>query len=107
MSVAVYEDDDIFEDNDIFKDALPEFASLSDAACGTTGQNVGHARFESAEALIQEQDLVIGRGISGEIFYEAEGGDYKDFVSVVFSTRSPSSNDYNGTDTQVFDLRIT
>ena len=100
MYVAVYEDDDIFED------ALLEFASLFDAACGTTRQNVGHARFESAEALIQEQDLFMGRGISGEIFYEAED-DYMDFVSVVFSTRSPSSNDYNGTDTQVFDLRIT
>lgn len=110
MPVAVNEDDDTF------KDALPEFASLSDAACysqnldttpcGTTGENIGTAGFESAEALIQEQDLVIGRGIS-EIFYEAEGGDHMDFVSVIFSTRSPSSQDYDGIDTQVFNLHIT
>ncbi|XP_062108869.1 uncharacterized protein LOC133819601 isoform X1 [Humulus lupulus] len=92
MPVAVNEDDDTFTD------ALPEFASLSEAACYSQNLDTG---FDSAEALIQEQDMVIGRGISGEIFYEAEGGDYTDFVSVVFSTRSPSSHDYDGIDTQM------
>ncbi|PON64877.1 Phosphatidylinositol-4, 5-bisphosphate phosphodiesterase gamma [Parasponia andersonii] len=99
------------EDDDAFKDALPEFATLSDATCnsqnldpapcGTTGLNIGPVGFESAKALIQEQDLVIGRGVSGEIFYEAEGGDYMDFVSVIFSSRTPSSHDYDGIDTQM------
>lgn len=99
------------EDDDAFTDALPDFACLSDAggyfqnldtgSCGTTGEIGGGAGFEPAEALIREEDLVMGRGISDEIFYEAEGGDCSDFVSVIFSTRSPSSHDYDGIDTQM------
>lgn len=105
------------EDDDTFTDALPDFVSLADAggyfqnldtsSWGTTGEISGVAGFESAEALIHEQDLALGRGISGEIFYEAEGGDSSDFVSVIFSTRSPSSHNYDGIDTQVFSLLIT
>lgn len=110
MSAALHEDDDTFTD------AFPEFVSLSDAgiysqfldiaACGTTGDISKSAGFESAEALLHENDPVNGRGISGEIFYEAEGSNYSDFVSVVFSTRSPSSSDYDGIDTQVLNSCI-
>ncbi|KAL5541456.1 hypothetical protein UlMin_009166 [Ulmus minor] len=77
------------EDDDTFTDALPDFASLSDAG------------IDSAKVLTYEKDLAMGKGISSEIFYEAEGGDHSDFVSVIFFTRSPSSPDYNGIDTQL------
>lgn len=105
MSAAPHEDDDTFTD------ALPEFISSSDAgmysqfsditAFGKIGNVRDSTGFESAEALLHENDLVNGRGISSEIFYEAEGSNYSDFVSVIFSTRSPSSHDYDGIDTQV------
>lgn len=110
MSAALH------EENDTFTDALPEFLSLSDtgvylqfldvAACRSTGHISDSAGFEFAEALFHEDDLVKGRVVSDEIFYEAEGSNYSDFVSVVFSMRSPSSHDYDGIDTQVLNSCI-
>ncbi|XVF38939.1 hypothetical protein REPUB_Repub20aG0145800 [Reevesia pubescens] len=73
------------DDDDTFKDALPEFMSLTD----------------SDEVLIHEKDLVQGKGLSGEIFYEAQGGDDLDFVSVTFSKRGSGSPVYDGIDTQM------
>lgn len=106
---------DIHEDDDTFTDALPEFAALYDSGDysrhldtprGSIGELSGSPAFGSAEDLINEQDPIMGRNISSEIFYEAEGGNYSDFVSVVFSTRSPTSQDYDGIDTQVFSLHM-
>jgi vacuolar protein sorting-associated protein 13A/C len=98
------------EDDEIFKDALPDFMSLSEtgiysqnmdiAHCGMMG-NINDPGFESSEAFSHGNDLAKGKGISGEIFYEAEGTDNSDFVSVNFLTRSSGSRYYNGVDTQV------
>lgn len=97
------------EDDEIFKDALPDFMSLSEtgiflqnmdlAHCGM--EDINDPGFESSEAFSHEKDLAKGKGISGEIFYEAEGTDNSDFVSVTFLTRSSGSRYYNGVDTQV------
>ncbi|GKV06822.1 hypothetical protein SLEP1_g18658 [Rubroshorea leprosula] len=81
------------DDEDTFTDALPEFASLL--------QHVDPDRFDPAGALISEEELIQGKGLSGEIFYEAQGGDYLDFVTVTFSSRSSCSPVYNGIDTQM------
>lgn len=105
------------DDEDTFKDALPEFLSLADGGIYSPKMDVSHSgimgaisdssEFESAEALIHEQDLVPGKNISDEIFYEAQGSDSFDFVSLAFLTRSSSSPDYDGIDTQVPNLHIT
>ncbi|KAF3970469.1 hypothetical protein CMV_005848 [Castanea mollissima] len=99
------------EDDDIFKDALPEFMSLSDtgiysqimdmAHCGVMGDISDPSGFESSKDFSHEKDLGKGKGTFGEIFYEAEGSDNSDFVSVTFSTRSSVSPDYDGVDTQM------
>lgn len=104
------------EDDDIFKDALPEFMSLSDtgiysqimdmAHCGVMGDISDPTGFESSEDFSHEKDLGKGKGTLGEIFYEAEGSDNSDFVSVTFSTRSSVSPDYDGVDTQVLKMSI-
>lgn len=104
------------ENDDIFKDALPDFMSLSDIGIYSPNIDVGHCEtmvdmsdpslFESAEAFSHEKDLGKGKGISGEIYYEAEGSDNLDFVSVTFSTRSSGSPGYDGVDTQVSELNI-
>ncbi len=88
------------EDDDIFKDALPDFM------CGVMGDISDPTGFESSEAFSLEKDLGKGKGTSCEIFYEAEGSDNSDFVSVTFSTRSSGSPDYDGVDTQVLKLSI-
>ncbi|WOH07393.1 hypothetical protein DCAR_0726823 [Daucus carota subsp. sativus] len=73
------------EDDDIFKDALPDFLSLSD----------------SAEAIISEKDTTVGRTNSADVFYEAEDVEDSHFVSLIFLTRSTSSPDYDGVDSQM------
>ncbi|XP_062178337.1 uncharacterized protein LOC133883124 isoform X2 [Alnus glutinosa] len=98
------------EEDEIFKDALPDFMSLSEtgiysqnmdlAHCGMMG-DINDPGFESSEAFSHEKDLSKGKGISSEIFYEAEGTDNSDFVSVTFLTRSSGSRYYNGVDTQM------
>lgn len=95
------------EEDDTFTDALPEFMSVTDA--DFYSPRTGHDPDDClpAEALIHKHDLVLGKGISSEIFYEAEGGDSLDFVSLIFSTRSYNSPDYDGIDMQVPYLRIS
>ncbi|KAJ8767440.1 hypothetical protein K2173_017484 [Erythroxylum novogranatense] len=95
------------DDDDAFKDALPDFLSVSDSnlyspreymsPCGT----MGASEFESAETLLNEEDLLHRKNISREIFYETQGGDISDFVSVIYTTRSSSSPHYDGIDMQM------
>lgn len=104
------------EEDDIFKDALPDFMSLSEASicsqnidmddCGMMRDVRDPAQSGFAEACSLDKDLRKGKGISSEVFYEAEGSDYSDFVSVAFLTRSSGSPDYDGVDTQVPELNI-
>lgn len=75
----------VIEEDDIFKDALPDFLAFTD----------------SAEATTPEKELLRGRSVLGDIFYEALGSDDSDFVSLTFITRTPDSPDYDGIDTQV------
>nr|XP_016493233.1 PREDICTED: uncharacterized protein LOC107812602 [Nicotiana tabacum] len=75
----------VIEEDDIFKDALPDFLSFTD----------------SAEATTPEKELLRGRSVPGDIFYEALGSDDSDFVSLTFITRTPDSPDYDGIDTQM------
>ncbi|XP_017974971.1 PREDICTED: uncharacterized protein LOC18603726 [Theobroma cacao] len=90
------------DDDDTFKDALPEFMSLTDSDALSQYMDMKDASgFESAELLIHEKDLVQGKGLSREIFYEAQGGEDLDFVSVTFSTRGSGSPLYDGIDTQM------
>ncbi|XP_048235070.1 uncharacterized protein LOC8261314 isoform X2 [Ricinus communis] len=92
------------DDDDTFKDALPDFLSISDTGFHSPRMEVSmsdSSEFQCAEALIHEQELLQGKSISNEVFYEAQGGDSLDFVSVTFSTRSSSSPDYDGIDTQM------
>ncbi|XP_076932508.1 uncharacterized protein LOC143598077 [Bidens hawaiensis] len=70
------------EEDDTFTDALTDFTPLPDAA----------------EAL---NDIGKARGNSGDIFFEAEGIDDSDFVSLTFVRRTPQSPDYDGIDTQM------
>ncbi|CAN1281796.1 Intermembrane lipid transfer protein vps13A [Linum perenne] len=90
------------DDTDTFADALPEFLNMSDpiysprldiSHSGDISDVYGSSDFDSEDQLQR-------RSISSEIFYEAQGGD-QDFVSVVFSTRSSASPDYDGIDTQM------
>uniref|UniRef100_A0A7N0UXF0 PH domain-containing protein n=1 Tax=Kalanchoe fedtschenkoi TaxID=63787 RepID=A0A7N0UXF0_KALFE len=100
------------EDDDMFTDALPDFTCLPDqVVCsprvddqlpGRTEYDSEFSILEAAEALIYENDSGKGKGSSGDIFYEAQGNNNNlDFVSFSFSTRSPSSLDYHGIDTQM------
>lgn len=90
------------EEDDIFKDALPEFMSFPDAGiCSKLSDLHDCLGLEFDEAFIHERDTEKGKSPSGEIFYEAQGSDNSDFVSVTFSTKSPGSPDYDGIDTQV------
>lgn len=75
----------LVEEDDDFTDALTDFMSLPD----------------SVEALAHDKEPVKARGNSGDIFYEAEGIDDSDFVSLTFLKRTPESPDYDGIDTQM------
>ncbi|XP_050117405.1 uncharacterized protein LOC126595103 isoform X2 [Malus sylvestris] len=106
----------LHEDDDTFTDALPDFMSNSDTGlgsqimdmdtCATTEDVNDDTGFATPQAIIHEKKLVKEKVISGEIFYEADGGDNSNFVSVTFLTRSPSSPDYDGIDTQM-NLRMS
>ncbi|KAI8561923.1 hypothetical protein RHMOL_Rhmol04G0379800 [Rhododendron molle] len=83
----------ISEDDDIYTDALPDFMTLPEySEC---------PQFDSVGVLIREKEMGKAKGVPGDVFYEAEGSDNSDFVSVTFSTRNPSSPDYDGIDTQM------
>lgn len=75
----------MIEEDDIFKDALSDFLSLPD----------------SSENITLEKDHRKGRNLSDDVFYEAQGSDDPNFVSLVFLTRNPASPDYDGIDTQM------
>ncbi|KAB2604886.1 hypothetical protein D8674_042145 [Pyrus ussuriensis x Pyrus communis] len=106
----------LHEDDDTFTDALPDFMSISDTGlgsqimdmdtCATTEDVNDDTGFATPQAIIHEKKLVMEKVISGEIFYEADGGDNSNFVSVTFLTRSSSSPDYDGIDTQM-NLRMS
>ncbi|KAH8501006.1 hypothetical protein H0E87_016007 [Populus deltoides] len=99
------------DEEDTFKDALPDFLSLADGGIWSPKMDVSHfgimgdandsSEFESPESFTLEQDLLQGKTIPDEIFYEAHGSDSSDFVSVTFSMQSSSSPDYDGIDTQM------
>ncbi|KAF7837665.1 putative vacuolar protein sorting-associated protein [Senna tora] len=84
------------EDDDSFTDALSEFMQMDQQ--GLMGIPPD---FESLETLIHENEVEEGQGTSREEYYETEGIDNADFVSVSFATRSSSSPDYDGIDTQM------
>ncbi|KAI6692875.1 hypothetical protein NL676_020585, partial [Syzygium grande] len=99
------------EEDDIFKDALPDFISLSESSIHPhsmamnqpprTGDIIDITGLGSANASMNENDLGKGMGFSDDVFYEAQGMESSDFVSVTFSTRSSASPDYDGIDTQM------
>ncbi|XAR56952.1 hypothetical protein NMG60_11024929 [Bertholletia excelsa] len=96
------------EEDDLFKDALPEFMYLPDLVnnsrnSDTPGRlsNVELAEFDSVGGSVSEKVIGKAKPVSGDIFYEAEDSDNSDFVSVTFSTRSASSPDYDGIDTEM------
>ncbi|OVA16691.1 Peroxin/Ferlin domain [Macleaya cordata] len=96
----------LLEENDIFTDALPDFMSISDPSYYSQNADMPYtsecyAGVDSAEALTPIKTPTKGKGISGEIFYEAQDNDTSDFVVVTFSTRSSGSPYYDGTDTQM------
>ncbi|XP_040944166.1 uncharacterized protein [Gossypium hirsutum] len=90
------------DDDDTFKDALSEFVSSTNSDSLSHHMDMVDAyRFESDEVLIDEQDLAQGKGLSGEIFYDAQGGDDLDFVSVTFSKKGSGSPVYDGIDSKM------
>ncbi|KAG2314342.1 hypothetical protein Bca52824_017464 [Brassica carinata] len=97
------------DDEDAFTDALPEFLSPTEPGtpdmdmiqCSMMMDSDEHAGIEDAEGGFHEKDTSQGKGLCDEVFYEVQGGEFSDFVSVVFLTRSSSSPDYNGIDTQM------
>lgn len=91
----------LLEEDDTFTDALTEFMSVTDADFCSPGAGKDRDDFLPSEALIRKHDLIQEKGIASEIFYEAEGDDSLDFVSLIFSTRSYNSPDYDGIDMQV------
>lgn len=99
------------EEDDIFKDALQDFASLTDpglpsllvdmAQCMRAVNDMESAGVGCADVFPLETDMTKGKGICGDIFYEAQDIDKSDFVSVIFSTKNPGSPDYVGIDTEM------
>lgn len=96
------------DDDDSFMDALSEFISQTDGGYCLHNMNLDQqglmgiaSDFESLEGLINEKEIEKGKGTPREVYYEAEGSDTSNFVSVSFSTLSSGSPDYDGIDTQV------
>ncbi|XP_027330645.1 uncharacterized protein LOC113846496 isoform X2 [Abrus precatorius] len=99
---------DVFpDDDDDFTDALSEFMSQSDGGnlhnmdLDQQGLMGVASDFESLESIIHEKEIERGKGTPREEYYEAEGSDTSNFVSVTFTTRSSCSPDYDGIDTQM------
>ncbi|KAK4265962.1 hypothetical protein QN277_026944 [Acacia crassicarpa] len=96
------------EDDDSFMDALSEFMSQHDAGNYMHNMSLDQQGlvgippdFESLKTFIQEKGVEEGHGTPCEVYYEIEGVDNLDFISVTFSTRSSGSPDYDGIDTQM------
>ena len=101
------------DDDDSFMDALSDFISQADGGNCLHNMDLDQqglmgiaSDFESLENLINEKEIDKGRSTPNEIYYEAEGSDNSNFVSVSFATRSSGSPDYDGIDTQVLLLRF-
>lgn len=101
------------EDDDSFMDALSDFMCQTEAGNYLQNKNFDQqgltgiaSDLESGKTFLQEKEIEKGKGIPLEVYYEAEGSDHSDFISVTFSTRSSVSLDYDGIDTQVHNLRI-
>ncbi|XP_052204938.1 uncharacterized protein LOC127809843 isoform X2 [Diospyros lotus] len=101
----------VSEDDDIFKDALPDLLSMHDLGTHSPNFDITYGArlsnisedtdFESVGDLVHEKETGKVKSASDDCFYEAEGSDNSDFVSVMFSTRSPTSPNYDGIDTQM------
>ncbi|CAE5959607.1 unnamed protein product [Arabidopsis arenosa] len=97
------------DDEDAYTDALPEFLSPTEPGtpdmdmiqCSMMMDSDEHVGLQDTEGVFHEKDTSQGKGLCDEVFYEVQGGEFSDFVSVVFLTRSSSSHDYNGIDTQM------
>jgi len=96
------------DDDDSFMDALSDFISQTDGGHSLHNMELDQqglmgiaSDFESLESLIHEKEIENGNSTPHEEYYEAEGSDTSNFVSMSFSTRSPGSPDYDGIDTQV------
>jgi vacuolar protein sorting-associated protein 13A/C len=97
------------DDEDAYTDALPEFLSPTEPGtpdmdmiqCSMMMDSDEHVGLEDTEGGFHEKDTSQGKSLCDEVFYEVQGGEFSDFVSVVFLTRSSSSHDYNGIDTQM------
>ncbi|KAH1088253.1 hypothetical protein AAZX31_07G215500 [Glycine max] len=90
------------DDDDSFTDALSEFISQTDGGYCLHNMDLDHqglvgiaSDFESLENIMHE------KGTPREVYYEAQGSDTSNFVSVSFTTRSSCSPDYDGIDTQM------
>lgn len=104
----------VLEEDDIFNDALSDFTSTPDHSVYSQGCEMSFgskhstsyalehsASVDSIDGSSYDKELEKGKGLSGEIFYEAQDTDASDFVTVTFLTRHPGSSRYNGVDTQV------
>ncbi|XP_058093613.1 uncharacterized protein LOC131239768 [Magnolia sinica] len=102
------------DEDDTFKDALPDFMSNADPSFYSQNLDMLYntnpglldvadhcASIDSTDALFYEKDLLQGKGLNSEIFYEAPNNDISNFVAVTFLTRHPGSPFYNGIDTQM------
>ncbi|WVZ12338.1 hypothetical protein V8G54_016868 [Vigna mungo] len=96
------------DDDDCFTDALSDFIAQTDGGHGLHNIDLDHrglvrvaSDFESLESTIHENDIELIKGTPREIYYEAQGSDTANFVSVSFITRSSASPHYDGIDTQM------
>ncbi|XP_061360270.1 uncharacterized protein LOC133304277 isoform X2 [Gastrolobium bilobum] len=96
------------DDDDSFMDALSEFISQADGGHYLHNMDLDQqglmgiaSDLVSFESLMHEKEIEKGKGNPHEVYYEAEGSDTSNFVSVSFSTRSSGSPDYDGIDTQM------
>ncbi|KAK7264763.1 hypothetical protein RJT34_32373 [Clitoria ternatea] len=96
------------DDDDSFTDALCDFVSHTDGVHSVHNMDLDQqglmgiaSDFESIESMIHEREMERGKGTPREVYYEAEGSDTSNFVSVSFTTRSSGSPNYDGIDTQM------
>ncbi|KAJ4843890.1 hypothetical protein Tsubulata_025940 [Turnera subulata] len=98
---------ELHDDDDTFIDAFQDFLSPSDHCVSPRidrflgEMTTDSTELQSAQPLVYAHEPLHGKHISSEIFYEVQGGDNLDFVSLIFITRSSSSPDYDGIDTQM------
>ncbi|KAL6002801.1 hypothetical protein ACLOJK_023023 [Asimina triloba] len=103
------------DEDDTFKDALPDFLATPDLSfypqnhemlynikSGLFGRADYSCSTDSTDALFRDnKDVLKGKNIGKEVFYEAEDSNASNFVVVTFLTRNPVSPLYDGIDTQM------